>query len=85
MLLYSVSLVGALMIARHAFGGGLDVQGWIGFVGIGILVCFVLAIVNVKRLQIEQHRAWMLRGWFYVSFLKGGAYALTDVSRLDQP
>jgi hypothetical protein len=66
-LLYVVSLVGALMIARHAFGGGMDVQVWVGFVGIGVLVCFILAIVNVKRLQIEQHRAWMLRGWFYVS------------------
>ncbi|KAF3039390.1 hypothetical protein E8E12_007955 [Didymella heteroderae] len=64
-LLYIVSLVGALMIAHMAFGGGLDVQVWVGFVGIGVLVCFILAIVNVKRLQIEQHRAWMLRGWFY--------------------
>lgn len=66
-LLYIVSLIGALMIAHMAFGGGLDVQVWVGFVGIGVLVCFILAIVNVKRLQIEQHRTWMLRGWFYVS------------------
>lgn len=65
-LLYIVSLVGALMIARHAFGGGLEVQVWVWFVGIGVLVCFVLAYINIKRLQIEQHRAWMLRGWFYV-------------------
>ncbi|KAF2625819.1 hypothetical protein BU25DRAFT_396650 [Macroventuria anomochaeta] len=64
-LLYIVSLAGALMIAHMAFGGGMDVQVWVGFVGIGVLVCFILAIINVKRLQIEQHRAWMLRGWFY--------------------
>ncbi|KAH7066982.1 hypothetical protein BKA63DRAFT_523509 [Paraphoma chrysanthemicola] len=64
-LLYSVSLVGALMIARRAFGGGLDVQVWVGFVGIGVLVCFIISYMNIKRLQIEQHRAWMLRGWFY--------------------
>lgn len=64
-LLYTVGLVGALMIARHAFGGGLDVQVWIGFVGIGVLACFVISYINIKRLQIEQHRAWMLRGWFY--------------------
>lgn len=69
-LLYTVSLAGALMIARHAFGGGLDVQVWVGLVGIGVLVCFILAIINVKRLQIEQHRAWMLRGWFYVSHIQ---------------
>ncbi|KAF1844308.1 uncharacterized protein K460DRAFT_162021 [Cucurbitaria berberidis CBS 394.84] len=64
-LLYTISLVGALMIARHAFGGGMDVQVWIGFVGIGVLVCFIISYINIKRLQIEQHRAWMLRGWFY--------------------
>tara|TARA_R110002003_G_scaffold154_2_gene13654 strand:- start:583 stop:1200 length:618 start_codon:yes stop_codon:yes gene_type:complete len=66
-LLYTISLVGALMIARNAFGGGLDVQVWVGFVGMGVLVCFIISYVNIKRLQIEQHRAWMLRGWFYVS------------------
>lgn len=64
-LLYTVGLVGALMIARHAFGGGMDIQVWIGFVGIGVLVCFVISYINIKKLQIEQHRAWMLRGWFY--------------------
>ncbi|KAH7389747.1 hypothetical protein BKA66DRAFT_46356, partial [Pyrenochaeta sp. MPI-SDFR-AT-0127] len=42
-LLYTVGLVGALMITRQAFGGGLDVQAWSGFVGIGVLVCFVLS------------------------------------------
>lgn len=67
LLLYTISLVGALMIARHAFGGGLDIQVWVGFVGIGVLVCFTISYINIKRLQIEQHRAWMLRGWFYVS------------------
>ncbi|KAJ4985743.1 hypothetical protein SVAN01_08739 [Stagonosporopsis vannaccii] len=65
LLLYIMSLVGALLIAHMAFGGGLDVRSWVGFVGIGVLICFVLAIFNVKRLQIEQHRAWMLRGWLY--------------------
>lgn len=65
LLLYSISLAGALMIARQAFGGGVDVQAWIGFVGIGVQVCFLISYINIKKLQIEQHRAWMLRGWFY--------------------
>ncbi|XPS95370.1 hypothetical protein M3J09_004661 [Ascochyta lentis] len=64
-MLYILSLAGVLMIARHALGGSLDVQAWCGFVGFAVLFCFVLSIVNIKRLQIEQHRAWMLRGWFY--------------------
>jgi hypothetical protein len=69
LLLYTISLVGALMIARNAFGGGLDVQAWVGFIGIGVLICFIISYINIKRLQIEQHRAWMLRGWFNVSQL----------------
>ncbi|KAB2105688.1 hypothetical protein AG0111_0g6287 [Alternaria gaisen] len=65
LLLYLVGLAGALMIARHAFGGGLDVQSFVGVLGFGSLGCFIISYINVKRLQIEQHRAWMLRGWFY--------------------
>lgn len=64
--LYLISLVGVLMIARHALGGSIDVQTWVGFVGFGVLACFVLSWINIRKLQIEQHRAWMLRGWFYV-------------------
>ncbi|EUC45625.1 hypothetical protein COCMIDRAFT_94973 [Bipolaris oryzae ATCC 44560] len=65
LLLYLISLVGALMIIRHAFGGGLDVQSSLGALGFTTLGCFIISYINVKKLQIEQHRAWMLRGWFY--------------------
>jgi NADH:ubiquinone oxidoreductase subunit 6 (subunit J) len=65
LLLYVVGLIGALMITRHSFGGGLDVQVSVGLLGIGVLGCFIVSYINVKRLQIEQHRAWMLRAWFY--------------------
>ncbi|WAO95538.1 Hypothetical protein NCS54_01316600 [Fusarium falciforme] len=62
-----ISTVGALMAARHAFGGGLEAQLGAGFVGIAFITCLFLAWINIKRLQLEQHRAWMLRGWFYAS------------------
>lgn len=61
-----VGTVGALMIARHSFGGGLEIQTGIGFGAIIFLGSLALAYYNIKRLQIEQHRAWMLRAWFYV-------------------
>ena len=67
LLLYALSTAGAFMIMRHAFGGGLDTQAGLGTIGIASVVAFVISYVNIKRLQIEQHRAWMLRGWFYVS------------------
>ncbi|PVH92313.1 hypothetical protein DM02DRAFT_282318 [Periconia macrospinosa] len=67
LLLYFIGLAGALMIARHAFGGAIETQTAVFALAIMTTISFVLAYVNVKRLQIEQHRAWMLRGWFYAS------------------
>jgi hypothetical protein len=54
------------MIAREAFGGTLATQSWVGASFILTTVGLGLAIYNVKMLQIDQHRAWMLRTWFYV-------------------
>jgi hypothetical protein len=54
------------MIARVAFGGGLDIQAGVGMLALMTLVSLGLAYVNIKRLRIDQHRAWMLRAWFYV-------------------
>ncbi|KAK2787585.1 hypothetical protein FQN53_005035 [Emmonsiellopsis sp. PD_33] len=65
--LSAVSTVGAWMAARHAFGGSLETQMGIGLVGILFVVCMTLGYINIKRLQLEQHRAWMMRGWVYAS------------------
>lgn len=48
----------------------MDVQMGVGVLSIAFISSLALALYNVKRLQIEQHRAWMLRAWFYVSGLK---------------
>jgi uncharacterized membrane protein len=55
------------MIAPVTFGGGLAVRVSIGLLAIMSLASLTLAVYNIKRLQIDQHRAWMLRSWFYVS------------------
>lgn len=65
-LLALIANAGAIMIAREAFGGTLATQSWIGATFILTTIGLGLAIYNVKRLQIDQHRAWMLRTWFYV-------------------
>ncbi|KAK0101807.1 hypothetical protein ONS95_006957 [Cadophora gregata] len=65
LLLSLLGNIGALMIARRAFGGGLDVQSAVGLLAIITEVSLAMAYVNIKRLQIDQHRAWMLRAWFY--------------------
>ncbi|ORY62061.1 uncharacterized protein BCR38DRAFT_486337 [Pseudomassariella vexata] len=64
-LLSLVATAGAFMVARRSYGGGIDIQVGVGLLGIGFLVALVIAYINIKRLQIEQHRAWMLRAWFW--------------------
>ncbi len=53
------------MIARHSFGGGFETQVLVGLLAIATTSSTFLAYYNIKRLQIDQHRAWMLRTWFY--------------------
>lgn len=62
-----VSTVGAFMVARNTVGGWLDVQIGVGALSIAFLGSLGLALYNIKCLQLEQHRAWMLRAWVYVS------------------
>ena len=69
-LLVLSSIAGALMIARNAFGGTLSTQAGVGVLAIITTLSLAISYYNIKRLQIDQHRAWMLRAWFYVSFQK---------------
>ncbi|KAJ1713543.1 hypothetical protein NYO67_4257 [Aspergillus flavus] len=65
-LLVLLSNVGALMIARHTFGGTIPTQAAVGLLVILSTCTIGMAYYNVKRLQLEQHRAWMLRAFFYM-------------------
>jgi hypothetical protein len=58
--------VGALMICRRSFGGALETQTAVGTLVIITTTSICLAYYNIKRLQIDQHRAWMLRAMFYL-------------------
>lgn len=62
-----ISQAGALILAKQSFGGEFETQTWTGFLVIITTIAIVLAYYNIKRLQIEQHRAWMLRAWFYAA------------------
>lgn len=57
--------VGAVMLADKAMGGPFDLRVVIYAVAGMSTVSLLLAWVNIMRLQIDQHRAWMLRAWFY--------------------
>lgn len=58
-----ISSAGTLIIARHAFGGDFATQTWVGATVILTTVGLAMAYINVKLLQIDQHRAWMMRAW----------------------
>ncbi|KAI1821982.1 hypothetical protein F4861DRAFT_516635 [Xylaria intraflava] len=60
-----VGTLGAVMIFRPLAGGGLDVQSGVGLLAIMFMGALIMAIINIRRLQIEQHRAWMIRAWVY--------------------
>lgn len=63
------SAAGVLMITKHAFGGDFATQTYVGVLIIITALGYLVAWINIKRLQIDQHRAWMMRTWAYVSIL----------------
>ena len=67
LLLVAVSYAGIIMVTNHAFGGDFATQVFVGFLVIITIISLTLAVINIKRLQIDQHRAWMLRSWYYMA------------------
>ena len=55
------------VLGRRSFGGDISIQTGVIFLGVSTLVSVALAYWNIKLLQIDQHRKWMLRTWFYAS------------------
>ncbi len=68
-ILMTLGNVGALMIARKAYDGTLATQAMVGVTAIMLTISISMAYYNIKRLQIDQHRAWMLRTVFYAGFI----------------
>jgi Predicted membrane protein (DUF2306) len=58
-------MAGVFMITRHAVGGSPNTQAAIGTLATVTIISISLAYYNIKRLQIDQHRAWMIRTWVY--------------------
>ncbi|KAI0403222.1 hypothetical protein F4802DRAFT_599363 [Xylaria palmicola] len=69
LLLAFVGTIGALMIARHSAGGGVDVQTFVGLLAIMFLGSLGRALYSVKSTMIGQHRAWMIRAWAYAGVI----------------
>lgn len=65
--LSALGTVGALIIEKRAMGGPFSARIGTWIIGLSFTTAMVMGVVSIKKRQFEQHRAWMLRGWFYVS------------------
>lgn len=72
-----ISNAGVLIIAKHAFGGDFATQTYVGLLVVLTTLGYVLAWTNIKLLQIDQHRAWMMRTWAWVRYQ---AFPLPELS-----
>jgi uncharacterized membrane protein len=60
---------GSIMLSTGVDEVDLPTQAFVGLVDTITVITFSLAIYNVKKQQLDQHRAWMLRTWFYLAFI----------------
>lgn len=65
MLLMVIFSITGIIISKVSFGGDFATQAFAGCFGLAVMISMALAYINIKRLQIEQHRAWMMRAWVY--------------------
>jgi uncharacterized membrane protein len=63
-----ISNAGTIIISKHAFGGDFSTQTWTGAMVLLTTAGYTMAWINIKLLQIDQHRVWMLRTWAWVCF-----------------
>lgn len=66
LLLMSVAICGGSMAASGSFGGDATFQTAVGLHGTLVASGLFIAMTKIRKLQIDQHRAWMLRAWAWV-------------------
>ncbi|KAK5683760.1 hypothetical protein LTR17_027230 [Elasticomyces elasticus] len=72
-LLSTIASAGVLIVAQHAFGGDMATRTMVGALVISTTLAYIFAWINIKRLQIDQHRAWMMRAWAYTIMYSAAA------------
>jgi hypothetical protein len=60
--------IGVVPSIRHAFGGDIAAQAAAGTMTALFVGALLKAYVSIRRRQVDQHEAWMIRAWVYVSF-----------------
>ena len=65
-----VCLAGMHVIGRDAFGGSIGIRYGSPVFAVVCLVAMGRAILYARNWQFDRHRAWMVRGWAWVSGLR---------------
>ncbi|KAG9093322.1 hypothetical protein FS749_014583 [Ceratobasidium sp. UAMH 11750] len=65
LLLLIIGASTGFVLGRRSFGGDIATQTATVSLGATTLISAAIAYYNIKQLQINEHRKWMLRTWFY--------------------
>jgi hypothetical protein len=61
-----ISVITAWCIARISLGGDLAIQSGLYVLGAMVLWSVVQSWIAIRRLQIDEHRTWVIRAWSYL-------------------
>ena len=62
-----VGIPGAIVIVNHSFGGTLDTQTALIVLAPSVYIALALGVYNIWKLQLDQHRKWMLRAMVWMA------------------
>jgi len=62
-----VGIPGAITISNHSFGGTLDTQVSLVVFASAVYTALALGAYNIWKLQLDQHRKWMLRAMVWMA------------------
>ncbi|KAF4952238.1 hypothetical protein FSARC_12703 [Fusarium sarcochroum] len=65
--LSALGTIGALIIEKRAMGGITSNRIGTWIIAVGFAVTMTMAMISIKKGRVDQHRAWMLRGWFWAT------------------
>ncbi len=68
LVLVIASTVGVFFVIVYTYEGMPDMQTVPAFASILFVVSKCIAFYSIRRLRIDQHRAWMIRAWAVVCF-----------------
>ncbi|CAF3522936.1 unnamed protein product [Fusarium graminearum] len=65
--LSGIGIITALIISKEAMGGPITNRIGTLILATTISTSLLKAIIAIRHRKIQEHRAWMLRGWFYAT------------------